>query len=253
MKRPNYDIDYGLAEHPEPIPKWAACDSLHNLVARDDMVGLREKLFHGADTETHDDHGDTPLGLACFCRNRPAIELLLQFGAEIEAPSRNGWRPLHAAVHSGAKGVVVRVLSHGAKVNSRCPLGYTPLHLAAIRGYDEIASLLMSWGANANIVEKFGTNALHSALIFKKSRRMIRTLVWGMYLECPPSSDLPIETKHDLVSIVAGALPRGTHDRLGEESPVRLLVGFDFILQFIVAHSLPEWMLTNPDKLPQLL
>ncbi len=74
-------------------------------------------IAHGADPDSRDEHGRTPLHVCAECADAAMTELLLGHGASMEIQGKNGMTPLQLAASKGALGVVERLVRHGARVN----------------------------------------------------------------------------------------------------------------------------------------
>lgn len=83
--------------------------------------------------------------------------LLWQQGAQVNTRDHCGWSPLHEACNHGYMEVVKMLLEHGAAVNDpggiHCD-GITPLHDAAVNGQAEVVQVLLEYGADVSIVDK---------------------------------------------------------------------------------------------------
>jgi len=71
------------------------------------------------------------------------VKKLLRRGADINSKDEKGFTPLHLAAFYGHKQVLEFLIDNGAEINSRDKEGYTPLHLAAQIGDPEIVELLI--------------------------------------------------------------------------------------------------------------
>lgn len=80
-----------------------------------------------------------------------------QQGAQVNTRDHCGWSPLHEACNHGHTDVVEVLLEHGAIVNDpggdHCD-GITPLHDAAVNGQVKVVQLLLDHGADTSIVDK---------------------------------------------------------------------------------------------------
>ena len=167
------------------------------------MVSLL--LDRGADIESHDDIGLTPLHRASKYNKTPkVVELLLDRGNSdiIEARDHFGRTPLHEAGANSSKEVVALLLGRGADINAhdfsrRTPLysaisfsktpevvelmlsrradinardnlAETPLHWASHRGTPEVVSLLLREGADVKALANTDVTPLHLAAIHEK-------------------------------------------------------------------------------------
>ncbi|XP_051148167.1 ADP-ribosylation factor GTPase-activating protein AGD3-like isoform X2 [Andrographis paniculata] len=69
------------------------------------------------------------LHLACQTADIGMIELLLQYGANIDTCDSRGWTPLHHCILRGQTGIAKLLLTRGANVNSAADDGRTPFRL----------------------------------------------------------------------------------------------------------------------------
>ena len=81
-------------------------------------------LDAGADIETRDDSGDTPLIIASYKGRTEVVKLLVDAGADIEAMDDAGDTPLYTASEQGHAPTVQLLLSKGAQVNHKSKEGY---------------------------------------------------------------------------------------------------------------------------------
>jgi hypothetical protein len=122
-----------------------------------------ELLREGANVNTRDEHGFTPLHYAAFSRDADVARLLLEHGADANAKGEGGVTPLHHAAIIGNADVARLLLDHGADVNARDKRGSTPLHHAAVVGSADFARLLLERGADPSIRDKDGRTPLDVA------------------------------------------------------------------------------------------
>ncbi len=114
---------------------------------------IRRLIREGADVNSKDDDGMTPLMLAASESKTPeVVSLLIEAGADVNAKDDDGMTPLTFAIwKSRTPEVVTLLIEAGADVNARDNLGMTPLMLAAsVSKTPEIVTLLIEAGADVN-------------------------------------------------------------------------------------------------------
>lgn len=135
---------------------------------------VRLLLDHGADVNSADNNGNTPLMLAAKSimashyggSYAEVVELLLEKGANVHARDEKGSTALNWAMASDSEldrtAIVKLLLDKGADVNAK---GYvwTPLISASYKGHTEVVRLLLDRGADIKPQDGDGHNALHYA------------------------------------------------------------------------------------------
>ncbi len=187
-----------LAEH--GLDAWAVSPTgrtvLHNAALQtSNPTIIRLLLDAGADPNTPDDRGGTPLHWGVQNRNPMVATHLLNAGADLHAGDNDGYTPLHhAAAWSGNGRVVNLLLNRGADPlaesnDGRMPLhsalryraeygtvtvlveagaaaSLTPLQRAALDGDDSVVESLLAGGADPNAADRYGWRPLHYAVPF---------------------------------------------------------------------------------------
>ena len=85
-------------------------------------------------------------------------------GAEVESRDANGVTPLIAAAKSGSSEIVRLLLDSGANPHAADAEGITALMRASERGHLEIARQLLAKGADPNITDALGRTPVDAAL-----------------------------------------------------------------------------------------
>jgi quinoprotein dehydrogenase-associated probable ABC transporter substrate-binding protein len=118
-------------------------------------------IEHKADANLTDRSGWTPLMWATWGDNPALVKMLIAHGAKLDATDSDGLTPLAiAAQNAKIKSTRVR-LDAGAEVNAPVTKGgYTPLMLASRSGSSELAASLIEHGANVNAANLGGVTAL---------------------------------------------------------------------------------------------
>ena len=120
-------------------------------------------LKMGADINSVNENGASPLFIASFNGNTTLVRVLVQRGADINQPAQGGATPLYVAVQQGHDYVAKHLLKNGADSNIAAGQFYdSPLTvLASENGNVEIAKLLLDYGANINFTNSAGISALY--------------------------------------------------------------------------------------------
>lgn len=115
----------------------------------------------GADPNTVEQDGFTPLYLCAFEGNIKGVEML--FGKGAGTSLYGAMPPLHCASAKGHKKIVELLLSKWAKIDLQDAEGNTALIYACKNGHSKIVRLLVQAGANLEIENKHGDTALFHA------------------------------------------------------------------------------------------
>lgn len=83
-------------------------DTLHDAVKRNDPAAVQALIITGADVDSRDENGLTPLMLACMNLQEQNIRLLIRAGADPQATNPAGTTALH-------------MLNRGDSIPSRAP------------------------------------------------------------------------------------------------------------------------------------
>ncbi|KAJ7389986.1 BRCA1-associated RING domain protein 1 [Desmophyllum pertusum] len=101
--------------------------------------------------------GETPLHVAAIKGCEETVRKLLAEGADPNTKDHAGWTPLHEACNHGYLTITKLLLDHGAMID--IPGGFdhdSPLHDAVTNGRLEVARLLVNKGAPLNVRNKRG-------------------------------------------------------------------------------------------------
>jgi ankyrin repeat protein len=109
-------------------------------------------ITHGADANSTDNRGETPLHTAAYFGyeeiNVEIAAILIAHGTDVNVKDTNGLTVLHKTAAKSHTKMVKLLLAHGADVNVRDGNDQTPLDLAqqsGMFGSDAIVALLKSY------------------------------------------------------------------------------------------------------------
>ncbi|HDP74329.1 MAG TPA: ankyrin repeat domain-containing protein [Bacteroidales bacterium] len=117
---------------------------------------VKTLLYLGADPNTCDENGVTPLMFAVQSGNAELVELLIDAGANVNAYPANGNTALHAAVIAANDTITELLIKKGANVNAKNVKGLTPLHYAVWLGLPYLTDILIYYGSNINPRDNLG-------------------------------------------------------------------------------------------------
>ena len=121
----------------------AAAIAINADLVSDDLATADLLIGAGAQVNTANDYGITPLLLASENGSAAMIEKLLKAGAKPNTAKPTGETALMIAARTGKPGAVQALLVQGADVNAKEPsLGQTALMWAAAQGHSEVVQLL---------------------------------------------------------------------------------------------------------------
>ncbi|GJC88347.1 putative ankyrin repeat protein RF_0381 [Colletotrichum liriopes] len=122
----------------------------------------------GADIEAKDNHGQTPLAIACCYENNAVASLLIEKGADFEVKDNEGKTPLAYACFSSKDAVARLLIEKGADIEAKDEDGRTPLAHACISQNDAVAILLIKKGADIKVKDSKGKTPLAYACFSRK-------------------------------------------------------------------------------------
>jgi len=120
-------------------------------------------LDRGASIDHKDSHGDTTLMYAMLTGRLDIIKLLLDRKANVDQKNKNGVTALMLAAHKSHENVVELLLDRKANINHKDSSGATALVCAAGEGCSEVVELLLNRGANIDHKDSDGDTALIAA------------------------------------------------------------------------------------------
>ena len=122
--------------------------SLHEAAGQNDIAEVRRLLASGADVNSQDASGWTPLFHAASNGNNEVAGMLLSAGTKIDERNKNGGTALFWAARCGHADTVRFLLDKKADIHARTLQGFTALHVAALDGKTEAVQTLLDRGAD---------------------------------------------------------------------------------------------------------
>jgi hypothetical protein len=137
-------------------------------VTKDRLAVARLLVYLGADPDALDDQHDTPWLVTGVTGSVDMLEVLLPARPDLAIRNRFGGTSLIPASERGHVGYVRRVVRTDIDVNHINNLGWTALLEAVILGdgskrYQQIVMILLDAGADASIADRQGVTALQHA------------------------------------------------------------------------------------------
>ncbi len=164
QKNVSQSIKKELEKHPSP--SQTVLDTLVSFAVVFDLEDvIQDLLTKGANPNCLTTTGDNLLSVAIKHTNNPKIILmLLNAGAEPNTKDTYGNTPLHRAILKNNPALVKILLNAGANPNIKEDLfGFTSLHKAVKEDNLEIIKMLLDAGADKNIESKYDGTALKVA------------------------------------------------------------------------------------------
>ncbi|KAK6542283.1 Ankyrin repeat and SOCS box protein 3 [Orbilia ellipsospora] len=125
--------------------------ALHQAAQTGNPIIVKLLLDNGAEFETRDCHGISPLWSAAQNGHDEIVKMLLDKEADTEIIAAGcNRRPLHQAAQCGHTKICTMLLDKKAQYEPLDLSGCSPLFLAAQGGYAEIVKILLAKGANPN-------------------------------------------------------------------------------------------------------
>lgn len=124
-----------------------------------DVAGVKALLKQGADPNSHNFLGFSPLDIAAASFQPEMMETLLEAGAKVDDASPVGTALTFAAQSGDVPGMKL-LIARGANINPSRVDGITVLMLTARAGEAEMVSELLRLKANANATDSDGATAL---------------------------------------------------------------------------------------------
>lgn len=134
-------------------------EQLLEAIKSDNANKCIELLNQGANVNTSDNDGATPLHYASRGGHAELCRVLLAHGADVNAKTNTHRTPLHLAIYEEYTEICLTLLAHGAEVNAMHLCGLAPLHIAALNERVPAFLMLLDHGADLKLKNKNGKTA----------------------------------------------------------------------------------------------
>ncbi|XP_068902714.1 ankyrin repeat domain-containing protein 50-like isoform X1 [Tenebrio molitor] len=134
-------------------------------IQRDHLELVDRSLRNGADVNSVDSYGNTPLANAAQRGDVGILSRLISEGADVDKVGATGKSPLSRAAYWGHLNAVEYLLSQGADLNAVNPDGNTPLALAVQHNQMQVVEYLTTVGANISKMGRKGKTPLSWAVL----------------------------------------------------------------------------------------
>ena len=135
----------------------------------------------GADVNSKDNDGDTPLHWSASSSNKPLdlIKFLIDSGADVNAKDNGGWSPLYYAVRTHNIAIAKLLIEAGADLEAKDNNGNTPIMELnpELTNAKKILKLLIAHGADVNVKGKDDYTLLHWVAKFSSAVSFIELLI----------------------------------------------------------------------------
>ena len=121
-------------------------------------------LENGADSNSCDDLGQTPLHFAARRGFTDVVKCLLRYNPNLFAKTRNGETVLHLAACTCLEFVMFIVDIHSADIHAKDIKGRTPMHVAGANGQSDTVNFFLTFCADINSRDVSGCTALSYAI-----------------------------------------------------------------------------------------
>ena len=158
------EILLSAGAHPDGLPYWIGeddCTTSLYYAAENGMTEMVQLLLSkGADVNTRNYAGWTPIICNAIGDNPEMIELLISKGADVNASTHeDGMTALMFAAEESPVEIAELLISKGAQVNAKDSNGCTPLMHAAMDGDADMCEYLISQGAIVHARDNDGWTA----------------------------------------------------------------------------------------------
>ncbi|XP_078676705.1 cortactin-binding protein 2-like isoform X2 [Branchiostoma floridae x Branchiostoma belcheri] len=147
----------------EETPVRGIPNRLHQAAGEGDVTMVEQLLEEGADPNTTERDGSTPVYAAAEGGHLDCLELLLSHNGDPNSLRDDNFTPLHGAAAEGHTGCLKLLLERGAHPGLPDKAGWSPLYWAVSNGHTDCCSTLLDYFASRAAVTDVGWTPLHGA------------------------------------------------------------------------------------------
>lgn len=154
--------DPGPVSRQAPIILWKAARS-------GDIKRVQSLISSGADVNSKNEDGLTPLHVAAVRGREAIVKLLIEQDADVTTKNKDGQTLLHHVAREGHVNIVELLLDSGADLSAKDNAKRTPLNYALRWRKRDVVELLVTRGADVNTKDGTGITPLHYASSWEDS------------------------------------------------------------------------------------
>ena len=125
-----------------------------------DVQAIKKLIENGANPNTSDPTGLTPLMAASHSGKVEILDVLLNAGVSIDTKDSSGYTALMFSCNAGQLSCARFLIEKGANVNEVDNDGSTPIMFCSQHGYNEIVRVLLNKGADPRVKGNHGLSAI---------------------------------------------------------------------------------------------
>lgn len=111
--------------------------TIHEASLLGDVDAIKGHVAAGADINSVDEYGSTPLTIAATFGQSRVARVLIELGADVGIPNDEGSTPLHTAAFLCRKDIVRMLLEAGASTRARNATGLRPIDMV-LAPFDQV-------------------------------------------------------------------------------------------------------------------
>ncbi|ETI35065.1 hypothetical protein F442_18349, partial [Phytophthora nicotianae P10297] len=125
-----------------------------------ETCGIDESHVNAGKQPDNDVISGNTLQVACMNGDLDSVQSFLARGAEIDSKDGDGYTPLAYAVENGHTRIVKKLLEMGASIDTVSNDGRTALMCGSDKGYPDVVEVLLENGAEVDKAGRNGVTAL---------------------------------------------------------------------------------------------